>query len=139
MRPARPLPKMGAARFVVVADSDEAGLAIARRAYLMWYRSFNYLFWKHNTTPGVLGERPPTFDGHIAKGTGIAGSPKTVADVLARQIADTGANYLVCQFAFVRPAARNRDPERFAPEDETEVPARPQHPRARVKSSANLS
>jgi len=66
----------------------------------MWFRSFNHLFWKHNTTPGLLGERPPTFDGHIAKGTGIAGSPSTVADVLARQIANTRANYLVCQFAF---------------------------------------
>ena len=41
-----------------------------------------------------------TFDGHIAKGTGIAGSPSTVADVLTRQIANTRANYLVCQFAF---------------------------------------
>ena len=100
LHPTRPLPKLGAARFVVVADTDEAALAIANRAYPMWFRSFNHLFWKHNTTPGVLGERPPTFDGHIAKGTGIAGSPSTVADVLARQVADTGANYLVCQFAF---------------------------------------
>jgi len=100
LHPARALPKMGAARFVVVADTDEAALAIARRAYPMWYRSFNHLFWKHNTTPGALGERPPTFDGHIAKGTGIAGSAATVASVLAREIADTGVNYLVCQFAF---------------------------------------
>jgi alkanesulfonate monooxygenase SsuD/methylene tetrahydromethanopterin reductase-like flavin-dependent oxidoreductase (luciferase family) len=100
LHPARPLPKLGAARFVVVADTDEAALAIANRAYPMWFRSFNHLFWKHNTTPGVLGERPPTFDGHIAKGTGIAGSPSTVANVLARQVVDTGANYLVCQFAF---------------------------------------
>jgi alkanesulfonate monooxygenase SsuD/methylene tetrahydromethanopterin reductase-like flavin-dependent oxidoreductase (luciferase family) len=100
LHPARPLPKLGAARFVVVAETDEAALAIANRAYPMWFRSFNHLFWKHNTTPGVLGERPPTFDGHIAKGTGIAGSPTTVAKVLAQQVEDTGANYLVCQLAF---------------------------------------
>src|SRR5262245_44526294 len=100
LHPARPLPKLGAARFVVVAETDDAALAIARRAYQMWYRSFNHLFWKHDTTPGVLGQRPPTFDGHIEKGTGIAGSPATVARVLARQVGETGTNYLVCQLAF---------------------------------------
>jgi alkanesulfonate monooxygenase SsuD/methylene tetrahydromethanopterin reductase-like flavin-dependent oxidoreductase (luciferase family) len=110
--PDRAFPKMGAARFVVVADTDEAALAIARRAYPMWYRSFNHLFWRHNTTPGQF-ERPPTFDGHIERGTGIAGSPATVAAFLARQIAENGANYLVCQFAFgdvtLRELARSVD------------------------------
>ena len=39
-----PTPKMGMARFVVVADTDREALAIARRAYLMWHKSFNHLF-----------------------------------------------------------------------------------------------
>ena len=98
-QPGRTLPKIGAARFVVVADTDAEALALARRAYPMWYRSFNHLFWRHNTTPGQFA-RPPAFDGHIDKGTGIAGSAATVADVLARQVAETGTNYLVCQLAF---------------------------------------
>jgi alkanesulfonate monooxygenase SsuD/methylene tetrahydromethanopterin reductase-like flavin-dependent oxidoreductase (luciferase family) len=93
------LPKMGMARFVVVGDSNHEALAIARRAYPMWYRSFNHLHRKHNSAP-QLGERPPTFDGVIDLGTGIAGSPATVARFLVRQLADSSANYLVSQFAF---------------------------------------
>jgi len=53
----------------------------------------------HGTSPG-LGERPPTFDGIIDIGTGIAGSPATVAEVLSRQLDQSGSNYLVGQFAF---------------------------------------
>lgn len=91
--------KMGMVRFVVVAKTDGAALAIARRAYPVWHRSFNHLYRMHGTTPG-LGERPPTFDGVMELGTGIAGSPATVAEVLARQLQESGANYLVGQFAF---------------------------------------
>jgi alkanesulfonate monooxygenase SsuD/methylene tetrahydromethanopterin reductase-like flavin-dependent oxidoreductase (luciferase family) len=92
-------PKMGIARFVVVADTDQDARAIAKRAYAVWYRSFNHLYRRHNTSP-MLGERPPTFDGIIQLGTGIAGSPPTVARVLVDQISRSGANYLVGQFAF---------------------------------------
>jgi alkanesulfonate monooxygenase SsuD/methylene tetrahydromethanopterin reductase-like flavin-dependent oxidoreductase (luciferase family) len=74
-------------------------LAIANRAYPVWYRSFNYLHRLHNASP-QLGERPPTFDAVIETGTGIAGSPETVAAALSRQIAESGTNYLVCQMAF---------------------------------------
>lgn len=92
-------PKMGTSRFVVVADTDAEAHAIAERAYAVWYRSFNHLYRRHNTSP-MLGERPLNFDGIIAIGTGIAGSPRTVATFLANQIARSGANYLVGQFAF---------------------------------------
>src|SRR4029077_20539833 len=34
-------PKAGVTQFVVIADSDEAALTIARRAYLVWHRSFH--------------------------------------------------------------------------------------------------
>ncbi|HTH35945.1 MAG TPA: LLM class flavin-dependent oxidoreductase, partial [Xanthobacteraceae bacterium] len=34
------LPKMGVVRFIVVADTDETALTIARRAYLRWRASF---------------------------------------------------------------------------------------------------
>jgi alkanesulfonate monooxygenase SsuD/methylene tetrahydromethanopterin reductase-like flavin-dependent oxidoreductase (luciferase family) len=91
--------KMGMARFVFVADTDREARAAANRAYPLWYRSFNHLHRLHNSSP-QLGERPPTFDAVIEQGTGIAGSPATVAEVLAKQIAESGANYLVCQLAF---------------------------------------
>jgi alkanesulfonate monooxygenase SsuD/methylene tetrahydromethanopterin reductase-like flavin-dependent oxidoreductase (luciferase family) len=92
-------PKMGIARFVVVAETDDEARDIANRAYAVWYRSFNHLYRRHNTSP-MLGERPPSFDGIIESGTGIAGSARTVTTVLADQVAQAGANYLVGQFAF---------------------------------------
>jgi len=36
----------------------------------------------------------------IKSGQGIAGSPGTVAEFLRGQVRDTGANYIVGQFAF---------------------------------------
>lgn len=93
------IPKMGIARFVVVADTDKRALEIANRAYPVWYKSFNHHYRQHGTSP-TLGERPASFDGVIELGTGIAGSPKTVAKVLADQVSEAGANYLVSQFTF---------------------------------------
>ena len=47
-------PKFGMNRYMVIADTDEEALAIARRAYRRWYASFMHLWWKHNQKP------PPT-------------------------------------------------------------------------------
>ena len=93
-----PLPLMGLGRFVVVAETDAAALALARRAYPKWYQSFTHLHRLHgriNAHP-----RPPTFDGLAEAGQGVAGSPQTVADILRRELAGTGSNYCVGQFAF---------------------------------------
>jgi len=97
--PTKPTPKMGFVRFVVVGDSDEAALATARRAYPRWLHSFNWLFRRHGRGP-MLGERSPDFDTLMEKGLGIAGSPETVLSYLVPQVAESGANYLVGQFAF---------------------------------------
>jgi alkanesulfonate monooxygenase SsuD/methylene tetrahydromethanopterin reductase-like flavin-dependent oxidoreductase (luciferase family) len=91
-------PKIGIGRFIVVGDSDGEALAVARRAYLMWHRSFNHLFRLRGGAP--IHQRPPTFDELPAAGQGIAGSPETVRAYLQSQIAESGANYLVGQFAF---------------------------------------
>ncbi len=91
-------PKIGLGRFVVVADDDAEALRIARRAYPVWHRSFNHLFRLRGSSP--THQRPPDFDGVIASGQGIAGSPGTVRTFLQSQIETAGANYLIGQFAF---------------------------------------
>jgi len=93
-----PLPLMGLGRFVVVAETDAAALTLARRAYPKWYDSFTHLHRLH----GRMGAhpRPPTFDGLAEVGQGVAGSPQTVTAFLRRELADTGSNYCVGQFAF---------------------------------------
>jgi alkanesulfonate monooxygenase SsuD/methylene tetrahydromethanopterin reductase-like flavin-dependent oxidoreductase (luciferase family) len=93
------LPKNGLLRFVFVAEDDETALDIARRAYLEWYRSFHFLFRLHGSAPRT-GPRAPDFDGVMAQGRGIAGSPDTVSRFLREQMVETRCNYLVGQFAF---------------------------------------
>jgi len=94
----RALPKIGIGRFIVVAYSDEEALSIARRAYLIWHRSFYHLFRLFGGGPAH--PRPPEFDALAESGQGVAGSPETVRRFLEAQLERSGANYLVGQFAF---------------------------------------
>ena len=93
-----PSPKIGIGRFIVVADTDAAALDMARRAYLRWHDGFTHLF-------RLLGRpqrhpRPGDFDTLIKTGQGFAGTPSAMTSWLRAQIAETGANYVVGQFAF---------------------------------------
>jgi alkanesulfonate monooxygenase SsuD/methylene tetrahydromethanopterin reductase-like flavin-dependent oxidoreductase (luciferase family) len=92
------LPKIGLGRFIVVADTDQEALALARRAYPRWHHSFTYLF--HRATQPPKNPRPPDFDTLHEQGWGVAGTPETVIDFLRAQHRATGANYCVGQFAF---------------------------------------
>jgi alkanesulfonate monooxygenase SsuD/methylene tetrahydromethanopterin reductase-like flavin-dependent oxidoreductase (luciferase family) len=97
-QPGKPLPLMGLGRFVVVAETDEKALAIARRAYPHWHKGFTHLF-------RILGRmqrhpRPETFDILHEQGKGVAGSPATVAAFLKKQLATANCNYCVAQLAF---------------------------------------
>ena len=96
--PASALPKLGLGRFIVVAPSDAAAQALARRAYLVWHASFTHLFRRNGRAQSH--PRPATFDLLAERGQGIAGSPATVAEFLARELRATGCNYVVGQFAF---------------------------------------
>jgi len=91
-------PKFGLGRFVVVADTDAEALQIAERAYPMWHASFNHLFKVYGRMPSH--PRPPTYAELVADGRGIAGSPRTVTDVIRKQMADAGADYFVGQLVF---------------------------------------
>ena len=93
-------PLMGMARHVVVAENDEAALAIARRAYPRWRNSFRWLFQRHGAEPRITALYPETFDEMVAIDNGVAGSPATVRDFVSAEIAATGANYMLSWFAF---------------------------------------
>ena len=94
-----PRTRQGLGRFVIMAETDEEALTVARRTYPKWHANFNYLFRKHGKAPH-FGERPPEFDQIKDGGRGIAGSPKTVVEMLRAQLTEAGANYFVAQFAF---------------------------------------
>jgi alkanesulfonate monooxygenase SsuD/methylene tetrahydromethanopterin reductase-like flavin-dependent oxidoreductase (luciferase family) len=91
--------RAGVARHIVVADSDDAALAIARRGYRLWYASFMKLWLEHGSRPtGVV--YPSEFDGEGAGGRMIAGSPQSVLEQVQGQIDESGVNYVACRFAF---------------------------------------
>src|SRR5262249_43739977 len=92
------LPMLGLGRFIVVAPSDAEALRLARRAYPKWHTSFTHLFRLHGRTQ--MHPRPPDFDTLVQRGQGIAGAPATVTEFLSSQLAETGCNYVVGQFAF---------------------------------------
>jgi alkanesulfonate monooxygenase SsuD/methylene tetrahydromethanopterin reductase-like flavin-dependent oxidoreductase (luciferase family) len=93
-----PLPKLGLGRFVVVAETDAEALRLARRAYRMWHQSFTHLFRLRGRPQNH--PRPSEFDPLMERGQGVAGSPETVTEYLAAQLAETGCNYVVGQFTF---------------------------------------
>lgn len=92
-------PKFGMNRYMVIAETDAQALEVARRAYRVWYGSFMHLWWKYNQKPPNVNY-PPEIDTPIEIGTAAVGSPETVAKALKAQLAESGANYLVCRFAF---------------------------------------
>lgn len=94
-----PLPRMGVSRHVVVADTDEQAMAIARRAYQLWRERLMHLWVQHGTRPASLAF-PEQFEQAQAAGLGIAGSPATVRQWVEEEVARTGINYLVCRMAF---------------------------------------
>jgi alkanesulfonate monooxygenase SsuD/methylene tetrahydromethanopterin reductase-like flavin-dependent oxidoreductase (luciferase family) len=90
----------GVGRHVVVADTDEKALAIARRAYPRWRSNFFWLFRRHGSAPRVGDLYPESFDQLAALRTAVAGSPQTVRDFIAAEIEATGPNYFVPWLAF---------------------------------------
>lgn len=96
--PAKPQPKIGLCRFFVLADTDEAALALAEQAYTRWNLSFNFLFKLKDVIP-AFGKRPGYAEA-LADGRLVAGRPETVARVMREQLAGTPYNYLIGQFAF---------------------------------------
>jgi alkanesulfonate monooxygenase SsuD/methylene tetrahydromethanopterin reductase-like flavin-dependent oxidoreductase (luciferase family) len=90
----------GVGRHVVVADTDEKALAIARRAYPRWRTNFFWLFERHGAAPRVAALYPPSFDDVAALGTAVAGSPATVRDFIKADVAAAGANYVTPWLAF---------------------------------------
>jgi alkanesulfonate monooxygenase SsuD/methylene tetrahydromethanopterin reductase-like flavin-dependent oxidoreductase (luciferase family) len=99
-RPAGELPKIGITRHIVVAGSDAQAQRIANEAYPRWRDAMEFL-WKRSNVEFVLKDiYPKEFATLQAIGHGVAGSPATVRDYIARLQTETGVNYVLCQMVF---------------------------------------
>jgi alkanesulfonate monooxygenase SsuD/methylene tetrahydromethanopterin reductase-like flavin-dependent oxidoreductase (luciferase family) len=99
-RPAGELPKIGITRHIVVAGSDAEAQRIANEAYPRWRDAMEFL-WKRSNVDFILKDiYPREFATLQAIGHGVAGSPATVRDYMARLRAETGVNYVLCQMVF---------------------------------------
>lgn len=99
-RKASDIPMMGITRHIVVAPTDAEAKAMARRAYAIWREAIEML-WKRSGVPFVLTPvYPVTYDELEAVGHGIAGSPSTVRDYVAKLHEESGVNYVLAQMMF---------------------------------------
>jgi alkanesulfonate monooxygenase SsuD/methylene tetrahydromethanopterin reductase-like flavin-dependent oxidoreductase (luciferase family) len=94
------LPLMGVNRHIVVADSDREARDIARRAYPAWRHHMGLLWHEYNVPFPLEAALPPDFETVLDRGDAVAGTPETVCQFIAHEIAETGINYYVCDFAF---------------------------------------
>jgi alkanesulfonate monooxygenase SsuD/methylene tetrahydromethanopterin reductase-like flavin-dependent oxidoreductase (luciferase family) len=90
--------KLGISRFVVVSESGEDALVAARRAYARWYDNFTYTARRHGYD--IFHARPPDFDSMVVQGKAVAGTPDVVKEFVRAELAASGADYFVGQFAF---------------------------------------
>ncbi len=93
-----PEPCIGISYFIVIAEDEDEALSVARRSYPVWHDSFNYLFRRNGTVP--RHQRPADWDGIVAEGRAVAGTPDQVAAFLKNACDTSAVNYLVGQFAF---------------------------------------
>jgi len=94
------IPFMGINRHMVIAETDREAMEIGRRAYRRWFANFSNLWRRRNVPLPRNIAYSEEFDGIVASGQAIAGSPQTVRDAIARQAAQSGVNYLLARFAF---------------------------------------
>jgi len=92
---ARPLPKLGFARFVHIADTEAEAVANAKRAYASFIDSASALY-RRNRVQSL--NFPPDFDLARSSGSLLVGTAAQVRDAVAQQLAVSGANYFCARF-----------------------------------------
>lgn len=94
------MPLIGVGRHIVVADSDEEALAIARPAFARWRASFVHLWEARGGNNPFVASFPKDWDALEASGSACAGSPDRVGAFLERDVELGGYNYCLAQMAF---------------------------------------
>ena len=115
--PPEAMPLIGVSRHILVADSDEEALTLARPAYARWRRNMARLWEERGDGFPLAAHLPEEWDAAAAMGHGCAGSAQTVRAFVAREV-EHGITYFVAALAFgdLRLPAVTRSAELFAAE-----------------------
>ena len=97
-KPEAQLPKLGASRHVILAETASEARAEAGQAYRTW-RTNMELLWKQRGVPFTL-PLPMQFDEYQQAGFGFAGTAAGARDFIRGQMGTAGVNYLACGIAF---------------------------------------
>lgn len=107
--PAHPKPEfpggaaIGVSRQIVVANTDEQAIAIAKPAHERHHANLTYL-WRLNIGDDLAVRQAvpiaASFDDAIRDGTMVVGSPATVREKLEQQRHELGINYLLSYMMF---------------------------------------
>lgn len=89
----------GLLRQLVIANTEVEARRRAEPAFAAFRRNFTHL-WNHYKDPLASQLLPEDMDQIIAHGEAIVGTPEQVGERLAHELDASGANYLVCRFAF---------------------------------------
>jgi len=90
---------MGMSRHIVISETESEAMAIARRAYSVWRKSF-YVLWEQNGMKPLNVHFPEELDELVNQGQAIVGTAEYVAEEIQRQAIASGVNYFLCRFAF---------------------------------------
>jgi alkanesulfonate monooxygenase SsuD/methylene tetrahydromethanopterin reductase-like flavin-dependent oxidoreductase (luciferase family) len=91
-------PHYGFSMLVHVAATDELAREQARPAFDAFMHNFTYRYVRRGR-PNRYQDRA-SFDGQLARGALLIGSPDTVRETLRSYLQQTGANYFIGSFAF---------------------------------------
>lgn len=112
------LPMLGLSRRLVVADTDEEALRIARPAYREAHGALEWLWKRQGKALHLNAVMGTEHDDAQALGTAFAGSPASVRQWIAAQQAESGVNYLALHMVYghMKNADAERSLELFASE-----------------------
>ncbi|WP_338241828.1 LLM class flavin-dependent oxidoreductase [Aurantiacibacter hainanensis] len=94
------MPLVGVGRHIVLADTDEEALAIARPAFARWRASFVHLWEARGADNPFVKSFPADWDALTESGAACAGSPARVRDFIVAEAETAGYTYFVAQLAF---------------------------------------
>ncbi len=94
-----PEPKYGITRHIYVADTDDRARREAKAAFADFIANFNHLRIRNGDDSGRINYLAD-FEGRLADGLHIVGSPETVRETLQEHLRITGANYFAGSFFF---------------------------------------